>query len=399
MTGTQMQTRLPFLRRVAARATALFALVWMAACVQVPMTNATNTGAAIDPKAPVQVALLVPGGSGDSNDNLLARNLENAARLAIADLNGVQIDLRVYNTAASPAQAAAVARQAADEGAKIIVGPLFGELVNPVGLAVADRNINVLALSNNPTVAGGNVFVLGPTFDNTAARLVSYAKRTGISRFGIVHANDLGGQLGRDAIAGAVQADGGQVAGIGSYALSQQGITAAVPGIAATLRSNGAQAVFMTAAVNADLPLLATALPEAGINPVDVRYMGLTRWNATPQALAIPGLQGGLFTLPDSGMIANFESRYAATYNAQPHPLAGLAYDGIAAIGALVATGNRNALTKSALTTRQGFQGTSGIFRFLPNGLNERGLAVATIRNNQVQILENAPRSFGRAGS
>lgn len=399
MTGTPTQSRPPLLRRMGARAAALFALVWMAACAQVPLSNATDTGVTIDPNAPVQVALLVPGGSGDGNDALLARNLENAARLAIADLNGVKIDLRVYNTAASPAQAAAVAKQAVDEGAKIIVGPLYGELVNPVGLAVADRNINVLALSNNPTVAGGNVFVLGPTFDNTASRLVNYAKRSGISRFGIVHANDLGGQVGRDAISRAVQANGGQIAGIGSYPLSQQGITAAVPQIAATLKSNGAQAVFMTAAVNADLPLLATALPEAGISPVDIRYMGLTRWNATPQALALPGLQGGLFALPDSTMIANFESRYAATYNAQPHPLAGLAYDGIAAIGALIATGNRNALTKSALTTSQGFQGTSGIFRFLPNGLNERGLAVATVRNNQVVILENAPRSFGRAGS
>jgi hypothetical protein len=78
--------------------------------------------------------------------------------------------------------------------------------------------------------------------------------------------------------------------------------------------------------------------------------------------------------------------------------LAGLAYDGIAAIGALVASGNPNALTKQALTSPQGFQGTAGIFRLLPNGLNERGLAVATIRNNQVVILEQAPRSFGRAG-
>ena len=93
-----------------------------------------------------------------------------------------------------------------------------------------------------------------------------------------------------------------------------------------------------------------------------------------------------------------FESRYSAAYGDRPHPLAGLAYDGIAAIGALVAAGNANALTKQALTAPQGFQGTAGIFRLLPSGLNERGMAIATIRNNQVVILEPAPRSFGRAG-
>lgn len=109
----------------------------------------------------------------------------------------------------------------------------------------------------------------------------------------------------------------------------------------------------------------------------------------------MPGLQGGLFALPDRTLTANFESRYQAAYGDAPHPLAGLAYDGIAAIGALVAEGNANALTKGALTQPQGFQGTQGIFRLLPNGLNERGLAVATVRNNNVVILEAAPRSFG----
>ncbi|WP_394153503.1 penicillin-binding protein activator [Loktanella salsilacus] len=399
MTAMLPQATTPNLRRWVARATALFAFLWMAACVAVPMNDATDTGVAIDPSAPVQVALLVPGGSGDSNDAALARNLENAARMAMADLNGVEIDLRVYNSGANPAQAASVATQAVDEGAKIIIGPLYGETVNPVGNAVAARNINVLALSNNPTVAGGNVFVLGATFDNTAKRLVSYARQTGVERFGIVHANDLGGQLGRDAIVAAVQENGAQVAGVGSYPLSQQGIVTATPQIAETLKAAGAQAVFLTAGANADLPLIATSLPEAGIDPDVTRYIGLTNWAAAPQALALPGVQGGLFAVPDRGMVANFESRYRATYNSDPHPLAGLAYDGIAAIGALVATGNRNALTKSALTTRQGFQGTNGIFRLLPNGLNERGLAVATVRGNQMVILQNAPRSFSRSGS
>ncbi len=80
-------------------------------------------------------------------------------------------------------------------------------------------------------------------------------------------------------------------------------------------------------------------------------------------------------------------------------PLAGLAYDGIAAIGALVARGDANALSRNALTQPQGFQGTTGIFRLLADGTNERGLAVAEIRAGQVVILDPAPRAFGGAGS
>lgn len=394
-----MFARLSSARKAIARIFVFMSVMWLAACDPVGIVGKNdNTGQRIDPNAPVQVALLVPGGSGTGSDSLLASNLENAARLAISDLNGVKIDLRIYNTGADPVQAASVASRAVDDGAQIILGPLFAEAANAAGVAVAARNVNVLAFSNNPTIAGGNVFILGSTFQNTANRLVRYSKGQGISRFMIVHGADLGGQLGRDAIANAVRANGAEVAGIESYPLSQQGIVGATARIAAATKAGGANAVFMTAGVNADLPILATSLPEAGVNPADTRYIGLTRWNAAPQALALPGLQGGLFALPDQNMSGLFESRYSAAYGDQPHPLAGLAYDGIAAIGALVASGNSGALTKAALTSPQGFQGTAGIFRLLPNGQNERGLAVATIRNNQVVVLAQAPRSFAGAG-
>ena len=385
-------------RKLIARLVALMSLLWLAACDPVALSGPASGGPSIDPAAPVQVALLVPGNSGSSSDAFLARNLENAARLAMADLQGAQINLRVYNTGANAAGASAAALAAANDGAKIILGPLYAEAANAAGVAVASQGINVLAFSNNPTIAGGNVFILGPTFENTANRLVSYGRSQGLNRYMVVHGSDLGGELGRAAIEQAVRRNGGSLAGVQTYALSQEAILGAAPAIAAAAQSTGADAVFMTAGVNADLPLLATALPEAGLSPATTRYMGLTRWNAAPQALALPGLQGGLFAIPDQGVSSRFESRYAASYGYAPHPLAGLAYDGIAAVGALVAQGNRNALSRSALTTGAGFQGTSGVFRLRGDGTNQRGLAVATLQNNQVVIVDPAPRSFGGAG-
>ncbi|NCO88098.1 MAG: penicillin-binding protein activator [Rhodobacterales bacterium] len=384
-------------RKAASRIVAALSMLWLAACDPTLMAPGVSGGGgpAIDPSDPVQVALLVPRGSGDPSDDFLATNLENAARLAISDLSGVSIDLRVYSTGASPALAAQAAQTAIGDGAQIILGPLYAEAANAAGVVAAPAGINVLSFSNNTTIAGGNVFVLGPTFRNTANRLVRHGVRNGIDSYVIVHADDLQGAVGRDAIASAVRGNGGRVAGIQSYPLSQQGILDAVPRIAEAARSGGAGAVFLTAGVNADLPILATALPEAGINPAATRYIGLTRWNASAEALALPGLQGGLFAVPDQQMTAIFESRYEAAYGGAPHPLAGLAYDGIAAIGALVASGNRGALTRAGLTQPQGFQGIGGIFRLLADGTNERGLAVATIRNNQVVILERAPRTFG----
>jgi ABC-type branched-subunit amino acid transport system substrate-binding protein len=139
-------------------------------------------------------------------------------------------------------------------------------------------------------------------------------------------------------------------------------------------------------------------LPENGLGPDRVQYIGLSRWDTPPQTLDLPGVQGGWFALPDPARASQFTQRFSAAYGNAPHPIASLSYDGIAAVGALVKSGNREALGRNALTQSAGFQGVSGVFRFRPDGSNERGLAVATIRDKRVTILSPAPQSFGGAG-
>lgn len=372
----------------------LFGLV-LAACEPIGFGGG---GPNINPGKPVPVALLVPGGSGNGSDDVLARSLENAARLAMADLGSVKIDLRVYNTAGRADQASAAAIRAVNEGAKIILGPVFAESANAAGVAVRGRNVNVLAFSNNTGIAGGNVFVLGPTFQNTANRLVRYSVSHGNRNIMIVHGQDAAESTGRDAISRAISQSGASLAGVSSFELSQQGVINAVPGISREIKSRGAQAVFITSGTSGALPFLAQLLPENGVNPAETQFIGLQRWDIPATALALPGVQGGWFAMPDPNLNANFQSRYSAAYGSTAHPIAGLAYDGIAAIGALVKSGQADALTRSALTQGAGFVGVNGVFRLLHDGTNERGLAVAQIRNNQVIVIDPAPRSFGGAG-
>ncbi len=374
---------------------ALMSLLWLAGC-QTGLPG--GGGPSINTRAPVPVALLVPSGSSQPGDAVLARSLENAARLAMADLEGVQIDLRVYDSGAQEAQAAAAAKKAVNDGAKIILGPVFAKPANAAGVAVAGRGINVLAFSNNPSIAGGNVFVLGNTFQNTANRLVSFAARNGRDKVMIVHAQTTAGEMGRDAISQAITRAGITLAGVASYEFSQNGVINAVRAISKTVQDSGANAVFFTSDTAGALPLLTQLLPENGIDPNVVQFMGLTRWDIPPSTLSLPGVQGGWFALPDPDMTARFNARYQAAYGELPHPIAGLAYDGIAAIGALVKAGKADALTRDALTQGAGFLGVTGVFRLLPDGTNERGLAVAQIQDKQVVVIDPAPKSFGGAG-
>lgn len=378
-------------RRIARHALAPLALVALAACEPIDLSGISNAGQRIDTNAPVPVALLVPSGSGNSADDLLARSLENSARLAMAQLNGAQIDLRVYSTQGNAQTAAAVATQAVQDGAKIILGPVYAANANAAGVAVAGKNVNVLSFSNNTEIAGGNVFVLGPTFDNTANRLTGYARARGKSRLLVVHSNDVAGQLGEAAIRKASARNGTSVVATVPYALSQQGVVGAVPQIKSAMASSGADAIFMTSTTAGALPLFSQLLPEAGVRG---QFIGLTRWDIPRATLDLPGLSGGWFALPDPARTAAFSNRYQASYGNAPHPIGGLAFDGIAAIGALVAQGKSNALSGAALTQNAGFQGVGGAFRLLKDGTNQRALAVATIQGGQVVILDPAPQSF-----
>lgn len=378
---------------------AVVSMLLVAACQPGTMGAGGVGGLRINPDAPVAVALLVPRGSGQGGDETLSTALENAARLAISDLDGVNIDLRVYGTAGDAAQAQQSALQAVSDGAKIILGPVYAESANAVAVAVAPKGVNVLSFSNNTTIAGGNLFILGPTFENTADRLVRYISQMGKSNILVVSSDDVSGQLGSLAIQEAINSTGGvTLAGQVSHEFSQQGVVGAVPQIKDVYTDSAADTIFLTANSAGALPLFSQLLPEAGVNPQDAQYVGLSRWDIPPQTLDLPGLDGGWFALPDPQKSALFRNRYEAATGTLPHPIGGLAYDAIAAVGALVKAGKADALTVGALTQGAGFEGTGGIFRLRVDGTNERGLAVATIKDKQVVVIDPAPRTFGGIG-
>ena len=256
----------------------------------------------VSPDRAVPVAILLPYGSANAGDSVVAQALEDAARLAIGDLAGVRLDLRVYETAGYATIWAAAATRAVDDGAKVILGPLYAYVAAAVGVAVANDNISVLSFSNNTSVAGGNVYVIGNTFENTADRVISYATTRGRNRIAILHANDTAGNIARASVQSATSKSGATLVAAIPYELSQEGVFNAVPVVRDAVREDGANSVFFTSAYSGALPIFAQLLPENGIQPGEVQFMGLARWDVPSEALSLAGLQGGWFALPDQGL-------------------------------------------------------------------------------------------------
>ena len=394
MLSTRFSTILPGLRQAALAAAAALGL---AACATAPRTAGVDDGIPVDVNQPVRVALLVPYGSGDPGREQIARSLENAARLAVSDLRNASIDLVVYPSAGTTSGGSAAASQAVAEGAKMIVGPLFSTETAGAASPAAQGGLTVLSFSNNPSVAGGNVYILGTTFENTADRLVSYGQSRGLGNFGVVYPSGLEGETARDAVITAVGQRGANLTTSQPYNLSVEGIQAAAGPIAAALNGSGTNAVVLTDGPTGGLAFISEALRGNGVSADIAQFMGMQRWDVSAEALAVPSLQGGVYAAPDPALLGAFEGRYQTAYGESPHELAGLAYDSIAAVGALIAQARSQGgspFSTARLTQPAGFAGVNGPFRFGQSGRSQRNLAIIEVRNGQPVVTERAARSF-----
>lgn len=376
-----------------------FVALFIAAC-DVPVLTTTPT---VDPNQPVIVALMVPYDSGKELNDQLASNLVNAAKMAKRDISGAVIDLRVYHTGANAERASAEATRAIADGAQIIIGPLFSTATSAVAAVAAQSNINVLSFSNNSAIAGGNIFIMGVTFEDVATRLYRYSANQGMPNVGVVYPEGVEGEAGHQAAVNAARNAGANLAGAASYPLNMQGLSEAAPNVAQVMTSNRVQALLFTDTPTRGLPFMAAALGSEGVTRRNMQFMGLARWDTSVELLNQPSMQGGLFAVPDPILSAQFDERYMSIYETEPHNLAALAYDAVAAVGALVVSARTQQVTDTfsaeRITNPSGFVGVNGIFRFTPDGLNQRGLAILKVDKGDAVVIEAAPRSFGGLGS
>jgi len=370
----------------------------IAACDGAMITPTTS----VDPTKPVIVAMMVPYGSGQAANDQLAENLVNAANMATRDLQNAAIDLRVYQTGADPARAATEAERAISEGAQIIIGPLFSSATSAVAAVARPSGVNVLSFSNNAAIAGGNVYIMGVTFEDVATRLYGHAVGQGMANVGVIYPEGVEGEAGLQAATNAARRVGASLTGVASYPLNMEGLSEAAPIAAETIKSTGVQALLFTDTPTRGLPFIAAALGSEGVTRLNTQFLGLTRWDSSTDLLLQPSLQDGLFAVPDPALTAQFNERYLNAYGTEPHNLAAIAYDALAAVGALVRTaaaeGAVDTFSAERLTNPAGFVGVNGVFRFRTDGQNERGLAILKVDTGSAVVIEPAPRNFGGFG-
>src|SRR3984957_2441943 len=130
----------------------------------------------------VKVGLILPL-SAAGNAGVAAQSMKNAAEMALAEFQNPNIQLLIKDDGGSPQGAQQGTQQALDEGAEIVLGPLFGLSVPATAQATRARGISVIAFSTDSSVAGRGVYLLSFLPESDVNRIIEYAASIGKRSF------------------------------------------------------------------------------------------------------------------------------------------------------------------------------------------------------------------------
>jgi ABC-type branched-subunit amino acid transport system substrate-binding protein len=352
----------------------------------------------------VKVAILLPL-SGDRAN--LGRAMQRAAEMAVLEQGAKNMQLLTFDTRGTAEGAAAAAEQALQQDAKLILGPVFAAEVGAVRSRVGGKAA-VVAFSNDQSVAGSGVYLLSFSLKQQVENVIGYAARNGRKRIGVIApANEYGSQVTTMAKEVASK-NGAEVTRTGTYKPDTMEVTddiksfAGATGVDRKGRVGRVAPLDFDAVLIADggtkLRMVASLLAYYDVDPDKIRYLGTGRWDDKALRREL-SLRGGWYAAPDPTAFERFAEKYKGAHGDEPPRIATLAYDAVALAATIAKKPDGIDYSSQALTDPSGFVGIDGIFRFTPDGLSERGLAVVEIGRDEVRVVGEAPKDFGVPGT
>ncbi|HEX8482694.1 MAG TPA: penicillin-binding protein activator [Allosphingosinicella sp.] len=331
-----------------------------------------------------RVAVLVPTSGANAG---VGQSIANAANLALLDAGGERIRITVYDTARGGA--AAAANQALADGNGLFLGPLLADDVRAVAPIARRADVPVISFSNDSSIAGNGVYLMGFTPGQSIARVVGHARSVGLDRFGALAPAGVYGRRASDAMVDAVEDLGGQLVSMQAHEDGPASVRSAVSRLYAqgdydaVLIADGGRGAATAA------PLL-----KSGAH-ARVRLLGTELWATETGLGRTATLRGAWYAGVGDSMFNQLRTRYRARFGTNPYRLASLGYDSVL-LTIRIAKNWRigRAFPERELRDPGGFAGVDGPFRFMPSGIAERSLEVREVTATGTIVVSPAPRSF-----
>ena len=306
------------------------------------------------------VALLLPV-TGTATE--LARAIELGASLAQTPPNGKPLQL--FDTGTEVAGAAQAAARAVGNGARVLVGPVFGSQLRAAAQA-AGAAIPLISFTNDIDARAVNGFVFGITPSQSVSAILQYARARGVRTVAALAPRTRWGQQSLAAaqrvapdidirvyeIPGVDAASGGSLLGA---------LERATPGgrpDAVLLSHGGAEFLAHARQLRSEYQLLGTASVLDGSLP------------------DLSGIEGSWVAAPDPERIARFAREFRPSQASTVNLSHALGYDAANIAKRVVAAPSP---ARDALISAPGFPGVAGAVRFRADGSCVRELAILNI--------------------
>ncbi len=348
-----------------------------------PLNNTAPVGETLG-AGPVRVGVILPLTQG-GGPSPVGVSLRNAAQLAVEESGANDVTLMILDDHSTPDGAAQATQAAIGAGAEVIVGPLFSQGVREAGRVAKAADRPVIAFSTDTSVASRGVYLLSFLIEGYVDRIVEYASAKGKKSIAVMAPQSDYGNIAVAEFQQIAARLGVRVVTIVRYAPGQSASAAReIAGV-----GNQIDALFIPEQADG-MDGVSAALTGAGVK---TQILGTGIWN-DPRVMKLPALQGAWFAAPEAAGFNAFAERYRAKFNGDPTRLATLSYDAVSLVAALARTQGAQRYAEKTLTNASGFNGADGVFRFRPDGPNQRGLAVLQIGAGAATVLSPAPRRF-----
>lgn len=337
----------------------------------------------------LRVAMLLPL-SGNLAE--MGQEMKNAAMMAIGDINNNNLVVQFYDTKGTGSGARVALENALNAKSDLILGPLKAEEVAAISTETRSHNVPVVSFSTLPSVLQDGVYSIGLLNDDQIKRIVRYAADHNRRRLAVVIPDNQSGiNMFKSALA-AAQEYGIEVTKAGFYEPTAMDFTGLVTEMTASRSSGdvGFDALLIPESGNR-LKAITSMFSYYDIAAPDVLFMGTSVWANTGLSKETE-LYGAVYPLMPLARIERFTQQYDELFGSRPNSLSIYAYDAVA-MAAFLTHADKDELSAQIVRT-QGFSGMSGLFRILPNGLNEHGLDVVMVTADGPQLVEAAMQQF-----
>ncbi len=374
-------------------------------------------------KKKIKVALFLPF-SGKNKD--LGWHLFNAATLSLFENDpNNNIELVLIDSKDNPQDTAKAFKEIVDKGIKVVIGPVFSQSVKAIAADVEKNQITVISFSNNQelikkTTNKSGIFLAGLLPESEIEKITTYVLDQEKINFAIIAPNNQYGITIAKLLKTMVKAKDGNFIVSELYQTNNNGLEKAAERVVKSfsIESKFAEGkggklkkddlvkesdrsypqVIMIPESGKNLSKIVAAIKKYNTDERDFQIIGTSQWDDI-STLNDENLVGSWFAAPENDKFRNFEKNYYQIFNKFPPRISSIAYDCVTAISELI---NRKRNQEIGFedfisytnSKNNGFEGIDGLFRYLPNGLVQRNLAVLKVGKSKFETIEKPVGKF-----